>query len=554
MTFVSYAQNNEDVMLARVFRGLDAGFYIDVGAQDPRIDSVTKLFYDRGWRGINMEPVEAWYQKLCQDRPRDVNLRLAAGAREGVVDFYEIADTGLSTSSAEFAQRHEAQGHDSIARKVQVRTLDAICAEHGVEVVHFLKIDAEGDEADVLRGIDLVSTRPWVILVESTEPNSPVSTHARWESLLTDRGYGFVYSDGLNRFYLASEHATRGDAFATPPSVLDGFVHRRLVDQLEHEKGLARHIAAVEELAQLRAETIERFGQMVAEKDDILSGSLASRAEAEANLSRLREVLTERESSLSALQGELAERDSRYSVLQGVVAERESSLSVLHGELAERDASLSVLQGELAERVSSYLALQAELSGREASLSMLRAVIAGHEIELQVRKANIEALAARLQGSEQTVATLARTLVDAHAARMVSEEGWRAALAAHRATLGELARAQGDFQEIISSRSWRLTSPLRRIMTRAIAARGDCLRAGRRLASKAWLQRLTAFAPKWLPGIADRAKADGPALAAPAARALPTLPPRALPISEDAEQILSWCPIVEPARTREGAM
>jgi len=81
----------------------------------------------------------------------------------------------------------------------------------------------------------------------------------------------------------------------------------------------------------------------------------------------------------------------------------------------------------------------------------------------------------------------------------------------------------------------------------------DCLRAGRRLASKAWLQRLTAFAPTWLPGIADRAKADGPALAAPAARALPTPPPRALPISEDAEQILSRCPIVEPARTREGA-
>ena len=110
MTFVSYAQNNEDVMLARVFRGLDAGFYIDVGAQDPRIDSVTKAFYDLGWRGINLEPVAFWYQKLCQDRPRDINLCLAAGAAEGVVDFYEIVDTGLSTSRAEFASVTRRRG------------------------------------------------------------------------------------------------------------------------------------------------------------------------------------------------------------------------------------------------------------------------------------------------------------------------------------------------------------------------------------------------------------------------------------------------------------
>ncbi|MEO6102745.1 MAG: FkbM family methyltransferase, partial [Pseudoxanthomonas sp.] len=224
MTFISYAQNNEDVMLARVFRGLDAGFYIDVGAQDPRIDSVTKVFYDRGWCGINMEPVEFWYQKLCHDRPRDINLCLAAGAVEDTVDFYEVVDTGLSTSSAEFARSYQAQGHRLIARTVQVRTLDAICSEHGVEVVHFLKIDAEGGEADVLRGIDLLRLRPWVILVEATEPNSPVSTHAQWESLVVDRGYSLVYNDGLNRFYLAEEHSTLADAFATPPNVFDDFV------------------------------------------------------------------------------------------------------------------------------------------------------------------------------------------------------------------------------------------------------------------------------------------------------------------------------------------
>ena len=32
---ISYAQNFEDVMLARVFAGRSDGFYVDVGAADP---------------------------------------------------------------------------------------------------------------------------------------------------------------------------------------------------------------------------------------------------------------------------------------------------------------------------------------------------------------------------------------------------------------------------------------------------------------------------------------------------------------------------------------
>ena len=37
MTWVSYAQNYEDVVLARVLADVREGFWIDVGAQDPRM-------------------------------------------------------------------------------------------------------------------------------------------------------------------------------------------------------------------------------------------------------------------------------------------------------------------------------------------------------------------------------------------------------------------------------------------------------------------------------------------------------------------------------------
>src|SRR5213592_2165760 len=101
MAIVSYAQNGEDVLLDRALRTQPPGFYIDVGANDPVIDSVTKMFYDRGWRGINVEP-GAIFARLAAARPRDVNIQMALSDRAGTREFYEFPDAGgLSTLSAD---------------------------------------------------------------------------------------------------------------------------------------------------------------------------------------------------------------------------------------------------------------------------------------------------------------------------------------------------------------------------------------------------------------------------------------------------------------------
>src|SRR2546423_10649850 len=65
---ITYAQNFEDVILARVFSGCTDGFYVDVGAGDPLNLSVTKWFYDLGWDGINIEPNRALFKRLVEAR------------------------------------------------------------------------------------------------------------------------------------------------------------------------------------------------------------------------------------------------------------------------------------------------------------------------------------------------------------------------------------------------------------------------------------------------------------------------------------------------------
>src|SRR4051812_24778781 len=52
---ISYAQNSEDILIDRLFRG-EVGTFMDIGACHPLLDSNTWFFYSRGWRGVNFEP------------------------------------------------------------------------------------------------------------------------------------------------------------------------------------------------------------------------------------------------------------------------------------------------------------------------------------------------------------------------------------------------------------------------------------------------------------------------------------------------------------------
>jgi len=225
MSFVSYAQNFEDVMLWRALKHVEIGFYIDVGAQDPDVDSVTKAFYERGWRGINVEPISQWFERLQEKRPRDINLQLAVGSAIGNQVFYELPDTGLSTSDKTTAERHETErGYTKIERMVPIETLTSICQRFHMAPIHFLKIDAEGMEKEVLAGIDFSAIRPWIVFVEATLPNSQVEDYEGWDSIITAACYDYVYFDGLNRFYVAHEHRELKKHFRVPPNIFDSFI------------------------------------------------------------------------------------------------------------------------------------------------------------------------------------------------------------------------------------------------------------------------------------------------------------------------------------------
>ena len=342
MSFISYAQNQEDVMLYRALRDVDNGFYIDVGAMDPVIDSVTKAFYDHGWRGINIEPNEEYSQKLQSERPHDINLATAVGREPGSICFYEVAHTGLSTTNAGYAQRHSEAGYQVERREVPCTTLDRICADYGVATVHFLKIDVEGSERGVLEGFSFETVRPWLVVVEATEPNSEREIFAEWEDLLLGRGYRFIYFDGLNRFYAAEEHADLARHFSRPPNWFDQYVSY----EFWRTRAELHEVQAAE-----RNALVNSLNHVLAEVQSV-------RAEAHS----LWEARAEREQTL---QEALAERDRQLGGLHEAAAERERVLGSLQEELAQRQRLLGSLQEAAAERARQLGGLQTKLAKTE---------------------------------------------------------------------------------------------------------------------------------------------------------------------------------------------
>jgi FkbM family methyltransferase len=263
---ISYSQNAEDVRLWRVLHDVPGGTYVDVGAHLPASGSVTKLMYDAGWSGINIEPGPS-FALLASERPRDINLNVAVGEKPGSTTLWLThPHDGMATVDPSFHDHvgRVIEAYEPIA--VRVARLDQLIAEHAPDRdIHFLKVDVEGAEASVLRSNDWAQFRPWILVIEAVRTLDSLPTHDTWEPDVIAAGYQLATFDGLNRLYVANEHVNLLDGLAYPTGVLDNYVTATQLD-LERERLdlQAERDALQDELASIRSSRTWRAMQVIA--------------------------------------------------------------------------------------------------------------------------------------------------------------------------------------------------------------------------------------------------------------------------------------------------
>ena len=197
LKFISYSEYYEDLILYGLFYDISNGFYIDIGANSPDKGSVTKIFYELGWSGINIEPLDIMYNELILKRPRDLNLAVCIGDKKGITNLYIYG--GLTTTD----ERYKKANH-KINRKMSVLPMSTITKLYVPKnkEIEFCKIDVEGKEKQVLLGYDFVNYRPKVFCIESTKPCTLIPSFNEWENILIKNNYSFAYEYKVNRFYI----------------------------------------------------------------------------------------------------------------------------------------------------------------------------------------------------------------------------------------------------------------------------------------------------------------------------------------------------------------
>lgn len=190
----SYSQFGEDIKLFSALRNEESVFYIDAGANDPQSNSATKLFYDRGGHGINIEPQKFYIDDYGIYRTRDINLQVGLSDQEGELT---LNGSGLEAS---FIKGHANSKLNT--ERCKVYRLDQICEKYidSDQQIHFLKIDVEHYEEKVINGMDFKKFRPWILMIEYRKENP-------WEESVLKSDYIFVMQDELNKYYVAKEHS-----------------------------------------------------------------------------------------------------------------------------------------------------------------------------------------------------------------------------------------------------------------------------------------------------------------------------------------------------------
>jgi len=185
------------------------GFFVDVGAHHPYRFSNTLHFYQKGWRGINIEPTPGAIKAFNTFRSKDINLNIGISDHQGKLTFYCFNEPALNGFSKELSEeRNNTSKKYKIIKEVDVETypLSDILDKYvpAGQKIDFLTIDVEGLDLMVLQSNNWDKYKPSYILVEDKIDFTNLSDSEVYR-YLDERGYKMVAKTLRTLFFKLSD-------------------------------------------------------------------------------------------------------------------------------------------------------------------------------------------------------------------------------------------------------------------------------------------------------------------------------------------------------------
>lgn len=158
-------------------------FFIEIGCNDGVIhDPLYQLILANNWRGILVEPVKFYFDKLKLNYKGNANLifeNIAISDHDETRDFYRVKEQvdhlpawsrGLGSFYPEVILKHKWAIPDLeayiVKDSVRCYALASLLRKHQVDRLNLLMIDTEGYDFEILKQIDFSKIKPELIVYE----------------------------------------------------------------------------------------------------------------------------------------------------------------------------------------------------------------------------------------------------------------------------------------------------------------------------------------------------------------------------------------------------
>ncbi len=196
-----YAEFAEDVMVNRIFKNMDTGFYVDIGAYHPFKGSLTHNLYAKGWNGINFDLSKISIDLFNIARSRDININCAISDFTGETFYYE---------NSAINQQNSLINQNPNQKKIKVKSyqLNEILILNNVNNVDYINIDTEGNELNILKGIDFTKIKPYLFTIEDNSFDFNDAIKKEKITFMAQKNYQLINIIGVTMFFVKKSSVT----------------------------------------------------------------------------------------------------------------------------------------------------------------------------------------------------------------------------------------------------------------------------------------------------------------------------------------------------------
>lgn len=199
---IHYGEFGEDIFIERILRNVSRGVYIDVGCYHPFKGSLTNKLYEKNWSGVNIDLSKTSIDLFNIARNRDINLNLAVTNYDGETFYYQNSPINQQNSLTKTNDNQKKT-------KIKCFSLNTILQENKIDKFQFLNIDVEGNELNVIKGIDLIKFRPILIAIENNELLPIEYFESEIYKILIENNYIFINKIGVTNFFITKDLADK---------------------------------------------------------------------------------------------------------------------------------------------------------------------------------------------------------------------------------------------------------------------------------------------------------------------------------------------------------